>query len=87
MVRFPGGSSYRPIALPGSPSSSRRAAGLHLYAGHGLTVENVGPIATIEGMEELNIGHALVSRAVLIGMGAAVAEMLGAMNLNSPGAV
>lgn len=56
-----------------------RAAGLHLYAGHGLTVENVGPIAAIEGMEELNIGHALVSRAVLIGMGAAVAEMLGAM--------
>ena len=56
-----------------------RAAGLHLYAGHGLTVENVGPIAAIEGMEELNIGHALVSRAVLIGMSAAVAEMLGAM--------
>lgn len=56
-----------------------RAAGLHLYAGHGLTVENVGPIAAIVGMEELNIGHALVSRAVLIGMGAAVAEMLAAM--------
>jgi pyridoxine 5-phosphate synthase len=56
-----------------------RAAGLHLYAGHGLTVENVGPIAAIEGMEELNIGHALVSRAVLIGMAAAVEEMLGAM--------
>jgi pyridoxine 5-phosphate synthase len=58
-----------------------RAAGLCLYAGHGLTVENVGPIATIEGMEELNIGHALVSRAVLIGMTAAVAEMLGAMGV------
>ena len=58
-----------------------RAAGLHLYAGHGLTVENVRPIATIEGMEELNIGHALVSRAVLIGMGAAVAEMLKAMEV------
>jgi pyridoxine 5-phosphate synthase len=56
-----------------------RAAGLHLYAGHGLTVGNVGPIAAVEGMEELNIGHALVSRAVLIGMAAAVAEMLGAM--------
>ncbi len=61
-----------------------RAAGLHLYAGHGLTVENVGPIATIEGMEELNIGHALVSRAVLIGMGAAVGEMLGAMGAVLP---
>ncbi|HXU44755.1 MAG TPA: pyridoxine 5'-phosphate synthase [Thermoanaerobaculia bacterium] len=56
-----------------------RAAGLHLYAGHGLTVENVGPIAALPGMEELNIGHALVSRAVLVGMEAAVAEMLAAM--------
>ncbi len=56
-----------------------RAVGFHLYAGHGLTVENVGPIARVEGMEELNIGHALVSRAVLIGMKAAVEEMLAAM--------
>ncbi len=56
-----------------------RAAGLHLYAGHGLTVENVGPIAAIEGMEELNIGHALVARAVLIGMVAAVQELLAAI--------
>ncbi len=56
-----------------------RAAGLHLYAGHGLSVENVAGIAAIDGMEELNIGHALVARAVLIGMAAAVAEMLEAM--------
>ncbi len=62
-----------------------RAAGLHLYAGHGLTVENVAPIAAIDGMEELNIGHALIARAVLIGMTAAVAEMLQAMaGRNSP---
>jgi pyridoxine 5-phosphate synthase len=53
--------------------------GLRVYAGHGLTVENVGPIAAIPGIEELNIGHALVSRAVLIGMDAAVREMLAAM--------
>jgi pyridoxine 5-phosphate synthase len=57
------------------------AQGFHLYAGHGLTPQNVGPIATIPRMEELNIGHALVSRAVLVGMAAAVEEMLRAMAL------
>jgi pyridoxine 5-phosphate synthase len=55
------------------------ARGFHLYAGHGLTVANVGPIAALPGMEELNIGHALISRAVLVGMAAAVKEMLSAM--------
>jgi pyridoxine 5-phosphate synthase len=57
------------------------AQGFHLYAGHGLTPENVGPIATVPKMEELNIGHALVSRAVLIGLDAAVREMLLAMDV------
>ena len=50
-------------------------AGLAVYAGHGLTVANVGPVAALPEVEELNIGHAIVSRAVLIGMNAAVAEM------------
>lgn len=53
-----------------------RRAGLHLYAGHGLTVGNVGPVAAIPEMEELNIGHAIVARAVLAGLEAAVREML-----------
>jgi pyridoxine 5-phosphate synthase len=55
------------------------AEGFHVYAGHGLTVGNVGPVAAIPEMEELNIGHAIVSRAVLIGMAGAVEEMLAAM--------
>ena len=55
------------------------ARGFRLYAGHGLTVANVGPIAALPGMEELNIGHFLVSRAVMVGMAEAVREMLGAM--------
>lgn len=55
--------------------------GFHLYAGHGLTPGNVGPIATLPRMEELNIGHALVSRAVLVGMDEAVREMLRAMDV------
>lgn len=53
--------------------------GLHVYAGHGLTAQNVGRIAALPEVEELNIGHAIVSRAVLVGMSAAVQEMLAAM--------
>lgn len=53
--------------------------GFEVYAGHGLTVGNVGPIAALDAIEELNIGHALVSRAVLVGMEAAVEEMLAAI--------
>ena len=53
--------------------------GLAVHAGHGLTVHNVTPIAAIPEVEELNIGHAIVSRAILIGIGAAVHEMRVAM--------
>lgn len=60
------------------------AAGLRINAGHGLTYWNVHPIATLPGMEELNIGHTIISRAVLVGMERAVREMKqaihGAMN-------
>ncbi len=56
-------------------------AGLHVYAGHGLTAANVGPIAEIPEIEELNIGHALVARAVLVGLAEAVREMLRAMSI------
>ena len=55
------------------------ASGREVYAGHGLTVANVGPVAALPGVSELNIGHSIVSRAVLIGMPAAVGEMLAAM--------
>ncbi len=49
--------------------------GLIVNAGHGLTLENVKPIATIKGMNELNIGHSIVARALMVGMQGAVAEM------------
>ena len=55
------------------------ATGLRVNAGHGLTYWNVYPIACIPGMEELNIGHTIVSRAVLVGMERAVREMKLAM--------
>jgi pyridoxine 5-phosphate synthase len=53
--------------------------GLRLHGGHGLNYQNVGPVAAIEGMRELNIGHAIVSRAVFIGLREAVALMKRAM--------
>ena len=49
--------------------------GLAVHAGHGLTYENVTPVAAIALIEELNIGHSIVSRAVLVGMERAVREM------------
>lgn len=52
-----------------------RELGLAVHAGHGLTYENVMPVAAIRGCEELNIGHSVVSRAVFTGMEAAVREM------------
>ena len=51
------------------------ANGLRLHAGHGLNYQNVRPVARINGMRELNIGHSIVSRAVMVGMREAVAEM------------
>jgi pyridoxine 5-phosphate synthase len=55
------------------------AAGFHAYAGHGLNTENVKAIAAIPGMEELNVGHAIIARAAIVGMRTAVEEMLAAM--------
>tara|TARA_Y100001968_G_scaffold217069_1_gene199798 strand:+ start:16 stop:756 length:741 start_codon:yes stop_codon:yes gene_type:complete len=49
--------------------------GLRVNAGHGLTYQNVEPIAAINGIEELNIGHTIVSRALAIGLRDAVKEM------------
>jgi pyridoxine 5-phosphate synthase len=51
------------------------ALGIRVNAGHGLTYWNVRPVAELPGMEELNIGHTIVSRAVLVGMERAVREM------------
>jgi pyridoxine 5-phosphate synthase len=54
--------------------------GLAVHAGHGLTVRNVAPVAAIPELEELNIGHSIVSRSVFIGIAAAVREMRAAMD-------
>jgi len=50
-------------------------AGLTVHAGHGLTYANVRPVADLAGFSEFNIGHSIISRAVFVGLRAAVAEM------------
>jgi len=59
-------------------------SGLHVHMGHGLNYINVRPIVRIAGVEELNIGHSIVSRAVLVGMERAVREMKQAMTQHFP---
>lgn len=61
--------------------SSRRAAdlGLAVHAGHGLNLRNVAAVAAIPEIEELNIGHSIISRAVFVGLDRAVREMGEAM--------
>ena len=57
-------------------SAHARKIGLIVNAGHGLKYHNTGPIAAIAGMNELNIGHAIISRAVFVGLAQAVREMV-----------
>jgi pyridoxine 5-phosphate synthase len=63
-------------------SERGRKKGLRILAGHGLTYRNVRLISAIPEIEELNIGHNIMARAVLVGMERAVREMLQAMNQN-----
>lgn len=69
-------------ALGALADAAQRGAslGLAIHAGHGLTVANVGRVAAIPLVEELNIGHAIVAQAVYTGIGAAVREMRAAMD-------
>jgi pyridoxine 5-phosphate synthase len=71
-----------PARLEALRSAARLGAriGLAVHAGHGLTVTNVGPVAAIHEIEELNIGHSVVSRAVFIGIAEAVKELRAAMD-------
>src|SRR6266705_2689780 len=52
-----------------------RARGLAVHAGHGLTYDNVQPVAALRDIEELNIGHSIVSHAIFLGMEEAVRRM------------
>lgn len=60
------------------------AHGIDVHGGHGLTYRNIGPVAAVAGFGEFNIGHSIVSRAVLVGMRAAVAEMKALVEKHTP---
>src|SRR5712691_2354667 len=76
--RYAHGWRQSDAALEELRRAARHAAdmGLSVHAGHGLTYRNVVPVAAIPEIEELNIGHSVVSRAVMVGMRAAVTEMV-----------
>jgi pyridoxine 5-phosphate synthase len=56
--------------------------GLHVHLGHGLNYQNVAAVVRLPNVEELNIGHSIVSRAVLVGMERAVRDMKEAINIS-----
>ena len=70
-----GAEQARELARLAEAARRATAAGLVANAGHGLDYHNVQPVAAIAEFVELNIGHAIVSRAVMSGLGRAVAEM------------
>jgi pyridoxine 5-phosphate synthase len=76
--------SERQLLVLDKATQHARAKGLHVHMGHGLNYINVQPIVRIAGVEELNIGHSIISRAVLVGMERAVREMKDAMTLHFP---
>jgi pyridoxine 5-phosphate synthase len=70
-----GAGRERELELLRVAAAATVAAGVELHAGHGLNYQNVAPVARLPKMEELNIGHSIVSRAVFIGLKQAVFEM------------
>jgi pyridoxine 5-phosphate synthase len=67
--------SDRALTALGRAAAHARAAGLAVHAGHGLTYQNVQPVAAIPEIEELNIGHTIVSNALFWGLEEAVRRM------------
>jgi pyridoxine 5-phosphate synthase len=73
------GDRARELAALTDAGAAAVASGLALHAGHGLNYRNVGPVAALASMAELNIGHSIVARAVFLGMKCAVQEMKACM--------
>jgi pyridoxine 5-phosphate synthase len=69
------GEQDRELATLASAGQAALQAGLKLHMGHGLTYRNVHPVAAIDGVGELNIGHSIVARAIMVGFERAVREM------------
>jgi len=75
----------RQVSILTRATERARELGLHVHMGHGLNYDNVQAIAAIPGVEELNIGHSIISRAVLVGMERAVRDMKAAMEMGRRG--
>ncbi len=69
-----------PLATLVAAAHEAAQIGLAVHAGHGLSVSNVAAVAAIEPIEELNIGHALIGRSILIGIAGAIHELRAVMN-------
>jgi pyridoxine 5-phosphate synthase len=69
----------RTVAALDRAARAAHGLGLAVHAGHGLSAANVAPVASIPEIE-LNVGHALVGRAIFVGLPAAIAELRGAMD-------
>lgn len=69
----------RELAVVARAAEAAAAAGLRVHAGHGLHYHNVAAVAALPSLRELNIGHAIVARALSVGMPAAVREMKATM--------
>src|SRR2546422_369235 len=65
----------RALRMLRTATAHARAAGLSVHAGHGLTYQNVQPVAALSEIEELNIGHSIVSNAIFWGLEEAVRRM------------
>jgi pyridoxine 5-phosphate synthase len=74
-----GADQARELEALAAAAAFAREQGLHVHMGHGLNYANVRAVARIPGVEELNIGHSIVARAVLVGLERAVREMKEAM--------
>lgn len=72
------------LLILAASASAAAARGLAVHAGHGLSVDNVGPVAAIAEIEELNIGHAIIGRAIFVGLSEAVREIRAAMDAARP---
>ena len=72
------------LAVLAAATAAAQDLGLHVHMGHGLNYTNVLPIVRLGGVEELNVGHSIVSRAVLVGMDRAVREMKETMMAHFP---
>ena len=72
-------SAARELERLRAAAAEARRLGLEVHAGHGLTLANVQPIVALPGIVELNIGHSLIARAVVVGLAVAVREMKAAL--------